>query len=614
MCLNFSHRSPWDMLKYHDTLPFNPFIHGTSSQTLSMMQGTDFQLMPVIAMLQDFKVAPLVGELTQGGFSVIGDGSNGNTITGAPAFGRMQHDHYDLNKVIGGYTKYADNISLDVCKENFKNILGRSHKSAFTHLNLLMIYLVRLRQLGVKAADVAPLDEINALKERLNATVQFYYFVLCIQKYIFIDGAEIERFKKENNLDGNYAVGDYIKHYFSFENFLEKLRKTGFNIEEIYNSPSSENIDKLKDFVKISKDSQENVKRYPSGEDNFIAKSDYHFFRPDQHKLGCEVDHDEISGHLFTNNSGYSLAHYLEQYYKTYRQVQEKGEQARASFPNFGQFHAKVLLHIEALKDRIRLCNTLLDADDNEFVPHNKSDALLIKPFPVVFVTEAKTLEIFCDEYRSRVPLKLGKEILLIATDNKDHQKRLRDYLQENNVGPVEVLLFDDLHTLRSRSDANYFDAFATDDLIKAFELAKKQSYEAQFSKLYRALSELNEKRYRFKSTNQEMYGKLSNLFIDLQQNILTSDKDKINFRGIQDALQRNQQENYGLYATHRGVLGVIDSLLTILASLVLFYPITYLVQKNRNSMYTFFATDTEKKINYALDAADEFINQSVAI
>jgi hypothetical protein len=85
--------------------------------------------------------------------------------------------------------------------------------------------------------------------------------------------------------------------------------------------------------------------------------------------------------------------------------------------------------------------------------------------------------------------------------------------------------------------------------------------------------------------------------------------KDKINFRGIQDALQRNKQENYALYATHRGVLGVIDTLLTILASLVVFYPITYLAQKSKNSVHAFFATDTEKKVNHALDAADEVIN-----
>jgi hypothetical protein len=570
--------------------------------------------MPVIAMLQNFKVAPMVGELTQGGFCIIGEGSNSGTITGAPAFGRMQHNHYDLNKVIGSYTKYSDHTSLNTRKEDFKYILEHSHKSAFTNLNLLMIYLVRLRQLGIKISAVAPLNEINTLKERLNAAVQFYYFILCIQKYIFIDGAEIERFKKENNLDGYYAVGDYIEHFFSFENFIEKLRKTEFNIEEIYNAPSSENINKLIEFVKISKNSQEQVKRYPSGEDNFIAKRDYHFVTPHKPERGYKIHYDKIGGYLFSNHSNYSFAHYVEKYYQAYSRAQEKDDENLAFFPNFEEFHTQVLPYIDTLKDRVQLCNTLLDANDNEFIPHNKSDKLITEPFPIVFVTEAKTLEVFCNEYRSRVPLKLGKEIVLVATDNKDHQKRLRDYLQKNNVGPVEVMLFADLRTLRSKADASYFDAFANDDLIKAFELAKKQNCVAQFSKLYRALSELNEKRFRFKSTNKEMHEKLNNLFTDLQQNILTPDKERINFKGIQDALQRNKKENHNLYATHRGVLGAIDTLLTILASLVVFYPITYLVQKSRNSLHTFFATDTEKKVNYALDTADEATNQSAAI
>ena len=589
------------MRQYHDTLSFNPFIHGTSSQTLSMMQHTHFQLMPVIAMLQEFKVAPMVGELTQGGFGVIGDGFNGSTMSGAPAFGRMHHAHYDLNRVIRSYTNYSHHLSLDVCKENFKDILGDSHKSAFTRLNLLMIYLVRLRQLGVKAGDLASLSEIDALKERLNATVEFYYFVLCIQKHIFIDVPEMQRFRTENNLDDVWAVGDYIEHYFSFENVLEKLRKTEFNVEEIYASPSPENIGKLIEFVKISKDSQENVKRYPDGQDHFIAKRDYSFFKQQQDDLECQVQHHEMSARFFTNGSGCSLDRYLEQYYKTYRSFQEK--RAQTSSPDFKGFHEKVMPYIDALKDRIALCRTLLDADDDEFVPHNKSDTLLIKPFPVVFVTEVTALEVFCNEYRSRAPLKLGKEILLIATDNTENQKRLRDYLQENNVGPVEVLLFDDLHTLRSRPEANYFDSFANDDLIKAFELAQQKDCLAQFSKLYRALSELNEKRYRFRSTNQEMYLNLNKLFVSLQENVLTPDKNEINFEAIQQLLRFNKQENYALYATHRGVLGVIDTLLTILASLVVFYPIIYLVQKSRNSVHTFFSTNTEKKVNYALDA-----------
>ena len=69
-----------------------------------------------------------------------------------------------------------------------------------------------------------------------------------------------------------------------------------------------------------------------------------------------------------------------------------------------------------------------------------------------------------------------------------------------------------------------------------------------------------------------------------------------------------NKTQNHSLYATHRGVLGVIDTLLTILTSLVVFYPITYLVQSSTNSMHTFFATDTEKKVNSALLSVNEIM------
>ncbi|RUQ85347.1 hypothetical protein [Legionella septentrionalis] len=593
-------------------MPFNPFIHGTSSQTLSMMQHTDFQLMPIVAMLNNFKVAPMVGELTQGGFSIIGHGSNLDTITGAPAFGRIEHTHYDLDKVVGNYAKNPNDTNLQVCQEYFKNFLKSTHKSAFSDLNLLMIYLVRLRQFGVNITDVVSADEINTLRERLHATVQFYYFLMCVQKHIYIHGAAIDEFKKENDLQGDYAAGDYIEHFFSFEAFLEKLKKTQFNMEEIYNSPSFENINKLLDFIKIPKGYQEKIKRNPCGEDNFAAKRDYHFFSSQKPESG-EVFYEEIGGYLFTNHPSYSFAYYLERYYQSYMRAQSKAEVLLNVFPDFENFHSKVLSHIEALQNRITLCKALLDARDEEFIRYDEQDELIAKPFPVVFVTEAKTIEEFENEYRSRVPLKLGKEMQLLATDNKENQKRLRDYLQKNHVGPAEVLLFDDLYALRSKPE-HYFDALGNDVWGMAFELAKKQNCMNGFCKLYRTFAELNEKRYRFKTTNKEVYGKLNELFIALQQTILTPDKNKIDFKGIQNTLQRHRQENYILYATHRGILGYIDTLLTILASLVIFYPITYVVQKSMNIAHTFFATDTEKKINNSILAVDEILDETAVL
>lgn len=596
-------------MSYYDELPYNPFIHGTSSQTLSMMQSTDFQLMPVVEMLRNFKVAPMVGELTQGGFDTIGNGSEKDAFIGASSFGRMQHDQYNLNKVIKDYTQYSDNTNVETCKEKFKNILKRAPQTAFSNLNLLMIYLVRLRQLGVKISEVVPIEEINILKDQLQASIQFYYFILCIQKYIFIDGAEMERFRKENNLTNFFAMEDYIEHFFSFENFQEKLIQEQCNVEEIYNTPSPANIQKLLNFIKISKDTQQNVKRYPGGEDNFIPQKDYNFFTAQKQEPGCKVGYQEIGGYLFGNLSKYSFSNYLNEHYKTCENVKENGDKSRATFPNFATFHTRVLPYIDVLKDRVQLCNTLLDAQDNEFVPHNERDELIIKPFPIVFVTETKTIKAYENEYRSCSPLKLGREIRLVATDNADNQKRLRNYIQNNNLGPVEVLLLDNLYTIGSQPLKNCFDGFANDDVVKAFELARQQNCMSQFSQLYRALSELNEKRFRFKSTNNDMHEKLNSLFTDLQQNVLTPDKDKINFKGIQDILRLNREENATLYATHRGILGIIDTLLTILVSLVIFYPITYLIQKSTNVTHTFFATDTERKFNHVETAAEEMAN-----
>lgn len=61
---------------------FNPYIHGTNSAALALMTQTDFQLMSAIEMLEQYGLAPLCGELTQGGFSTA-------MADGKPCFARL---------------------------------------------------------------------------------------------------------------------------------------------------------------------------------------------------------------------------------------------------------------------------------------------------------------------------------------------------------------------------------------------------------------------------------------------------------------------------------------------------------------------------------------------
>lgn len=597
------------MLNESGELQFNPYIHGTSSETLSLMKHTGFQIMPILCMMQDFKIAPMVGELRQGGFASLGEGPNNNTIVGAPSFGRVHDLHYDLNKVIKNYATQSQDEALTASQSQqyFKSYVTSSQSSAFSSLSLLMINLVRLRQLGVDVSNVITPDEINTFIERLDAAVQFYYFIACIEKHIFIDTQEMSRFKSDNKLSGDYAVGDYLKHYFSFENLIENIRKNKLNIEHIYNNPTPENINDLLDVMTIRNGSTETVERYWAKADKFIAKSDYHFFSSKETKTACEIRANEIGGYLFTNTSGYRLEDYLEQYYKNFRI--DKGRSGIINLPSFKGFHDKVVTYIDALKDRSQLCKTLLAGAANEFIAYDNSDELNVNPFPVVFVTKAKSIEKFQNEFRSKVPLKLGKEIFLVVTNDLKNQKKIRDYCQINKVGPVEVLLFNDLHTMCSGVDEKHFNELVNDDWIKAFELADKNNCADQLSTLYRLLSELNEKRYRFKSTDLMVNKKLNDLFDKVQENILTQDRKNINFKGLKNILALNKADNYTLYATHRGLLGVMDTLLTVIVSLVIFYPITYLIQNSINSRHTFFATDTEKKIDRSLLAIEKIIN-----
>jgi hypothetical protein len=573
-------------------LEYNPFIHGSSSHTLSIMQSTEFKLLPILTMLQNFKVAPIVGEMTQGGYGFIGDSSNTNSLTGTPAFGRFRNCSYDLEKVISSYTKFPKNNKKE-WQKIFNYFFETAHKSAFRNLNLLMIYFVRLRQFGVNIENIAPLSELDTFNERLNATIQFYYFILFIQKHIFIDRNEMLRFRNENGLTAEFEYRAYLEHFFSFENLIDSIKNKKIDVKEIYDNPTPENINKLIEFLKISKNSEQTIK-IDSSESRFTPTDDYHIFTTDTTNLGYDSNDSglEINSGLLLNSD--RLSSYL------FQTLEPHITTPRIYVPDFRTIHETVLRHITAMQDRITLWSTLFNSADSEFTPPNLSDGLISKPFPVIFVTESTTFERLNQEFRSRLPLALGREILLVATNNKHNQKRFRDYLQENNIGPVEVLLFTDLNKM-NQSRTQYFDAFANNDLIRAFELAKTTINRVPFSKLYRALSELNEKRFYFKSKNQQIYQNLNDLFVELQENILTPNKERINFEGIQEILKRNKETHLELYSSHRGVLKIIDTLLTILASLIVFYPIVYLVQKHTNHKHMFFATDTETKINNAL-------------
>ncbi|MBA2656268.1 MAG: hypothetical protein H0U70_04700 [Tatlockia sp.] len=63
----------------------------------------------------------------------------------------------------------------------------------------------------------------------------------------------------------------------------------------------------------------------------------------------------------------------------------------------------------------------------------------------------------------------------------------------------------------------------------------------------------------------------------------------------LRDACVQANKEHRSELEQHRGILGLLDTLLTVLASLVVFYPVVYGFQKWFNVQYSFFKTDTCK-------------------
>jgi serine/threonine protein kinase len=121
------------------------------------------------------------------------------------------------------------------------------------------------------------------------------------------------------------------------------------------------------------------------------------------------------------------------------------------------------------------------------------------------------------------------------------------------------------------------------------------------YIELSKILVKLNHKLEKFDNNGSEKAAEALKLLIlkitrsmaTLATEIKNDDFPDINsFRN--DCIQANKDHRSEL-EQHRGIIGVLDTFLTILASLIVFYPIVYGVQKWQNIQYSFFKTDTCK-------------------
>ena len=380
--------------------------------------------MSPIEMIARYLAGPMTGELTQGGYSTAD--CTGDTAFALLSVDKRFNNAYTLEKVLEKYTRFSI-TSYEACLQRFKEALAIAPKIAFSNINLLLIYFTQARQMGYSLEAIISPRELTLFEENIEASYQFFYFVSLLGKHIHPD------FKVISGIEGK--AFDSAKTYLNYEYIIQNIKENKINMEEIAANPSDENLEKALLVLKLPEACNLSVKQF------FCLKADYSESRQNPRAYDPEEDIEPSDYAVFClsiNHSSSKIEDLLGDFLLRRRKQ-----------PFFQMLGDKVIEPIAVLKEKVKLFNQLLKADDDRFLFTEEQKAFLTKQFPVVLICESskkiylkdKTMQ----EYRSSQPLQLGKDIKIVATDNNDHRATILDYLSVNNIDNVQVILFEDL-------------------------------------------------------------------------------------------------------------------------------------------------------------------------
>ena len=582
--------------------PYNPFIHGTTNATIVALSNTDYQLMPTLKMLDKYQIAPMTGELTHNGYKELGHETTEDSLIGAIAFGQLYGGSYNLEHVILNYTKFTT-PTRESCINAFKSLLKTSSHNAFSELNLLLIYFARVKQMNLSLEGIIEKQELESLLGQLHATVQFYCLIQLLGLYIYPDFAAIDEATIHQDLEGCFktpraAVLAEVYRLLKFENIIQKIVDTKLNIEEIVHNPTEINLKKALQILELPQESKLTTKQ---------------FFGLTKNKAPWEIDRlsnifnytpEGVFRNMSQNIQGYDISSFL------FGILEGKGTN-----DFFLRFAANCEKHIIVLKDRIRLFEKLINIDTNNAF-HRHHQLQLSEQFPVILVTESEKVKPFNTEYRSTVSLKLGEDITLVATDTDENRTVLKDYFCAQHIKPVQVVLISDLQVAARTYNSSMLplsiDSPPLRNLLSFIDTHKQAD---QFYKFYQLLDNLNDERNQFRNTDPKAFEVLDELFIRIDKLMWQhfSDDKNINNHSIHMFCQKCTtiiKEQKNILEQHIGIMEILDAAVTVISSLIVFYPAVYLYQKYNQIRHSFFGTYSSDKATNVLQTLAEIDEQ----
>lgn len=463
---------------------YDPYIHGTDSRILAMLRRTGFKLLSVLELLESYCMAPMSGELDAEYFQT---GMDDIDMPKYISFGRLLADganEYGLKKVSSSYTKY----SLPTAEQSVakvKSYASQSMECVFSDINKLLMNYARAKQLGVQQ----PLEQekYSELTKNINDTTQLYYLFAILGKYISpnfelyrkvkqdlrntvtdspelrkkhkdyqnnFEAQKIEGIREEHALcntfeqfierqkDNANIINDFISAHFTFEKLILKIIELKVDVKSIYESPTPENLEKALKIFEFPKTST--IKTGIYNVEKEVTLSATQFFviksldKPAEEKINeydlCET----FSGCLNNNARGIKIAELIKEGFS--------GSATKKAFENLANLS---LQRVELLSKKLALLNKMYNIDI-EKVKLSKDELEFMKDsFPLILAcTNEKKVSLYGyirQEYRAYEPLLFGKDITSIATDTEKHQLQVQEFLRENGVKNVKVVLIGQL-------------------------------------------------------------------------------------------------------------------------------------------------------------------------
>lgn len=424
----------------------NPYLHGTSSSVLALLPKTDFQLFSPLWMMENHQIAPICGEITEGGLSTAISDSR-------LAFGRMKvytntYPSYDLEHILDTYAIPSAPQNQETLVINAMNAIKRGKRIAYSNINEILVHVMRLKQMGIENSVWMSDEDMADLDKQLEATYQFTYLILLLGRNINPDEhiGQMDPQKREDILDSIFA-------HLTYDALLEKIIAANIDIKSIYEDPhpSLESLQKVTDLLAIPKESivqsrykNDKARKVVIDNPNVFVVNDTLYTKP-KFKQGefTQFNPSYLAWRMLQNLSGYTIADLLTDF---------TGCRLDQAF--FDSLHPLIEESAKAFGHRLSILREVLKRPPNNIydTPYR---TFIDNSFPIILMmddeessSEDSKLELLFPntmEYRTKVPLKLGEDINMIATDTPAHQKQIESYLQNVHLSHVKVTTFDKL-------------------------------------------------------------------------------------------------------------------------------------------------------------------------